>query len=400
MRDTFASTEARSLRLVYLATDPLTAFRLMEGQLAAMRLRGFDVTIITSPGELLERAATREGVQALGIPMRRAISPAADLVALARLVQAFRRIRPDIVNAGTPKAGLLGVIAGRLARVPTVIYWVRGLRFEGTTGVARLLLVGSEHLAGWLAHRVICNSESLRGRFVELACAPRDKTFVPAHGTSNGVEPERFQRSPERVRWASAERRRLGIPDTALVVGFVGRFVRDKGIVELLDAFDRARSRVPDLWLLLVGDHDDSDPLPGAVAERLTADPRIRTTGFVDEPAAYYAVMNVFAFPSRREGFPNAPLEAAAAELPVVAFKATGTVDAVVDGETGQLIAPGDIAQFARALVDYARDPRLREAHGSAGRARVERWFRREIVWDALAAEYARLLGETRAPSP
>src|SRR5262245_55098143 len=118
------------MRLVYIATDPLTAFRLMEGQLAAMRRRGHEVSVITSPGALLERVAVREGVRVIGVPMRRGSSPLRDVVALGRLVRELRAIRPDIVNAGTPKAGLLGVIAGRLSGAPIVVYLVRGLRFE------------------------------------------------------------------------------------------------------------------------------------------------------------------------------------------------------------------------------------------------------------------------------
>jgi len=385
------------MKLVYIATDPITAFRLMDGQLGYMQSRGFDVTVITAPGALLERAARREGVRAIAVPMTREMSPFADALSFLRLVRVLQRIKPDIVNAGTPKAGLLGVLAAQLCGVKVVVYLLRGLRFEGASGAKRLLLAATEHVAGWAADRVFVNSESLRARFVGLGCAPAAKAWVPARGSSNGIELERFAPSPERRAFAAVERRRLGIPDDAIVVGFVGRFTRDKGLVELLEAFARAAKLEPKLWLLLVGDHDETDPLPAATRQLMAKDPRIVGTGFVDEPAAYYAMMDLFAFPSYREGFPNAPLEAAAAGLAIVGFRATGTIDAIVDGETGTLVARDDAEGFTQAIQRYARETELRQKHGSAGQRRVAQWFRREVLWAALEAEYRRLAAASDA---
>lgn len=380
------------IKLVYLATDPITAYRFMDGQLAEMRRRGYDVCVITSPGELLERVAAREQVTALGVPIAREMAPFRDLASLFLLVRALRRLRPDIVNAGTPKAGLLGVVAARLAGVPHVVYLLRGLRFEGASGVARLLLAASEHLSAGLADRVFCNSGSLRERFVSLGCARRDQIFVPAAGTSNGVDSALYAKTPQRVAWAAQERSRLGIGERSVVIGFVGRFTRDKGIAELVKAFQRLLDAHHDVHLLLVGDYDQTDPVGQATRETISSSPRIHLRGFVREPSAEYALMDVLAFPSYREGFPNVPLEAAAAEVPCVAFRATGTVDAVVEGETGILVPVGDVAAFAAALARYVMEPSLRYRHGTAARRRVERDFRREVVWDAIASEYRSLL--------
>jgi glycosyltransferase involved in cell wall biosynthesis len=299
------------------------------------------------------------------------------------------------VNAGTPKAGLLGVLAARLAQVPHVVYLLRGLRFEGAQGGKRLLLAATEHVAGGLAHRIFANSRSLKDRFVALGCAGSEKIWVPGAGSSNGVDLARFEVTPERRAWAAAERERLGIQKDSFVVGFVGRFARDKGMAELVQAFRLAASEEPRLRLLLVGDHDRTDPVPSDVRSFIASDRRVVTTGFVDEPARYYSLFDSLIFPSYREGFPNVPLEAAAAGVPVVAFRATGTVDAVLDAQTGTLVDQGDARGLADAILRYAREPRLALLHGEQGHARAATEFSRERIWREIAAEYRRIAATT-----
>ena len=386
--------------LAYLVTHPMTARLLLEGQLRSLGEAGFEPVLISSPGPDLEGVAEREGARVETLAMAREIAPLRDAVALARLVRRLRRLGPAIVNAGTPKAGLLGMLAARLAGVPVRVYTLRGLRLETARGARRRLLAAAERLACASAHRVVCVSDSLRRRAVELGLVPEAKAAVLAAGSSNGVDVERFARAARDRERTAALGAELGLPAGAPVVGFVGRFTRDKGIVELAEAFERVARELPAARLLLVGDFEAGDPVPAALAARLRRDPRVVLAGFVRDTAPFYPLMDVLAFPSHREGFPNAPLEAAAAGLPAVGFRVTGTVDAVVDGETGRIVAPGDAGALAAVLLDYLRDRGLRDRHGRAARERVERSFRREAVWRAWAEEYRRLLagsvGESR----
>ena len=384
-------------RLLYVVTHAMTARHLLRGQLAWMQARGFEVAVASSPGVDLDVVAEREGVQVFPVAIPREIDPITDLRAVAALRRVMAEWQPDIVNAGTPKAGLLGMMAARAARVPVRIYTLRGLRLETTDGLTRSILRTTERVASACAHEVVAVSHSLAARYVALGLAPEPKVRVLGAGASNGVEVERFAApDPDEV---AELRARVGLPDGVPVVGFVGRFTRDKGIVELVEAFERVRSDVPDVRLLLVGAFEDGDPVPPATVERIESHPAIVQAGFMSDPAPTYALMDVLSFPSYREGFPNVPLEAAAAGLPVVGFQATGTVDAVDDRETGALVEVGDAAGLADVLATYLADDDLCARHGAAGRARVRRSFTPERVWEALLAEYDRLIAAAGRPA-
>lgn len=380
------------LHLVYLVTHPMTARLLLDGQLRHLSDAGFEVTLVTSPGADLDGLAEREGVRVETVPMAREISPLADVGTVIRLLRLLRRLRPQVVNAGTPKAGLLGMLAARLLRVPVRVYTLRGLRLETARGFRRRLLVLTERLACSSAHRVVCVSESLRRRAVELGLVAESRAVVLGEGSSNGVDFDRFAAAAADRERSAALRRELGLSEEAPVIGFVGRFTRDKGIADLAAAFERIVARRPDARLLLLGDFEPGDPVPGELAQRLRDDPRVLLPGFVRDAAPYYPLMHVLAFPSYREGFPNAPLEAAAAGVPTVGYRVTGTVDAVIDGGTGRIVPAGDAEALADALAGYLDDPDLREQHGRAARERAGS-FRREIVqrrWAGFFHDLAR----------
>ena len=172
----------------------------------------------------------------------------------------------------------------------------------------------------------------------------------------------------------------------------MGRVVRDKGLVELVEAWQTLRAERPELRLLVAGDFEPQDPLPPEVEKLLRTDPRVHLTGFVWDMPPLYTAMDVVVLPTYREGFGTVAIEAAAMELPMIATEVPGCVDAVQDGVTGTLVPPRDAATLTEAIRRYLLDPELRRRHGRAGREWVLREFRPEDVWEAQYAEYTRLL--------
>lgn len=384
------------MRLLHVTTIPETLL-FLGGQPGFLRERGFEVHAVSSPGPLLDKFAADEGVQVHAVAMERAITPARDAVAVARLCRLFASIRPDVVDAHTPKAGLLGMVAARLAGVPVRIYHLHGLRYLTARGSLRRVLLTTERIAAALATSVVCVSHSVAAVAVQDGVVPRRKVKVLLGGSINGVDAARFTPAAgdEERRAARAA---LGLPPGARVLGFVGRIVREKGIVELFEAWRVLRAEFPDLHLVLVGPREPNDPIPRDVAAALDADPRVRCAGVDWDTPRWFRAMDVLALPSWREGFPVVPLEAAATALPVVATIVPGCVDAVVNGVTGRLVPPRHPAALAAAVRSYLADPALRASHGAAARARVLAEFEQRRIWSALHGEYLSALAGRERP--
>ena len=358
----------------------------LPARIRALKEAGFHVSLVSGYGELLEQTARREGVKAYALPIGRGISPWRDLLAFVRLVWLTAHLNPDAVEFSTPKAGLLGSVAAWVCRVPTRIYFLRGLKVETSGGFKRRILMWSEKIASASADVVLCNSRSLRERVLALRLARSSKVILLGEGSSNGVDVERF--SPG----ASDVRERFKIPSKAFVIGFVGRLTADKGLPELLEAFAGILREQPEVYLLLVGWFDASeDALERSIRSRIEGHPRIILTGFVRDTAPYYRAMDVMVLPSWREGFPNAILEAAASGIPVVATDCNGSRDAVMHELTGLLVPTGQPDAIRDACLNLLRDRDRRKLMGQEARAWAAEHFEDNRVLE-MAVEFYRQL--------
>jgi glycosyltransferase involved in cell wall biosynthesis len=382
-------------RLVHVLSVP-DSLVFLRGQVAFMRSRGWDITVVTSPGEALDAFGRQEQVATHGIPLKRAITPAADLVSLAKLTRVIRGLRPDIVHAHTPKGGLIGSLAAAAARAPARIYHMRGLPLMTATGRRRALLTATERTACAAATHVLCVSHSLRDVALGLKLCRPEKIEVLLHGSGNGVDARgRFNPDKLPADTRAATRRSLGLAEDAVVFGFIGRLVVDKGIRELAAAWREVREQLPTAHLLLAGVWEPQDPVPADLRTTLENDPRVHVLGFRNDTPALYSAMDAVVLPTYREGFPNVLLEAAAMGRAVIATRIPGCVDAVQDGTTGVLVPAMDSGGLRDAMLRLGGDPGLRAQMGAAGRARVLEGFDRERLWQALADCYERQRGRT-----
>lgn len=376
-------------RIVLGVTVDLS-LRLMAGFPQYLAERGWDVHVVSSPGARLDALAGVDGVTVHALTMAREPSPVSDLRSLIAWMRLLRRLRPDVVSVGTPKAGLLGGIAAHLTRVPGRVYMLRGLRLETSTGVSRRVFTLLERLSIRSATKTLVVSASLASRAVELKLGVPAAFTVLGDGSSNGIDVDAFERSLPDQDALDRLRSDLALPPHTPVVGFVGRLTEDKGLLVLRSAVDRLAAEGTAFQLLIVGGPEGD----GSVADLLgaTGGTGPIATGFVNDPEKYYPLMDVLCLPTLREGFPNVVLEAAAAGVPTVTTTATGAVDSVVDGETGLVVAVGDPDALAGGLRRLLADAELRKQYGSAAKRRARARFDRSVVWLAQEQFYRELV--------
>lgn len=363
-----------------------------KGQLAWLELQDLQVHTVSAPGDELNWVREAERVMTHAIPMTRSFSPFKDLLALWRLVRLYRKFRFTIVHAFTPKGGFLGMLAATIARCPVRLFTIWGLADEYVSFRVRLMRL-ADKVSCALAQRVFVECPSIAELAVAKGICPSRKLAVlPAWSTSS-LDSE-FKDLADLAQSRAAARRDWRLPPDAVVLGFVGRVVRDKGVHELIQAFESLAPEFPELHLLVVGVREAEDAVGEDILRRMDQHACIRCTGFQKDVRRFLSAMDVLVHPSYREGLPTAPLEAAAMGLPVIATRIPGCVDAVQDGRSGLLVPPRDSEALAEAIRYYLKNPDVRQQHGRNGREWVLQKYDRQAAWTALLNEYQKLLAE------
>ena len=361
-------------RILFGVTD-LYSVRLLGELLNESISRGLEVHVVSSWG----RGSTPtlpDSVIHHDLEMSRRPSPLSDIYSLVSWIFLLKKVRPDFLSVGTPKASLLGMVAGALTGVPNRVYMLRGLRLESESGIARLALLAVEKITSALSTQVIAVSPSLRDVYLGMGLTVSSKIKVPPLGSSHGVDTQRFnpETMPELTKKAKD---RLGLRTGVPVVGFVGRFSVDKGAREIVSLRRHLFDVDLDHTLIIVGPIEAPPELVSALSEFGRP---ATIVGHSDEVTDLMKTFDVLILPTHREGFPNVVLEANALGIPAVTTDATGAIDSVSHRNTG-LIAPlGNSRLFSLAVESLLRDAPLRSRLGEAGRAWIERHFKAKTV--------------------
>ncbi|MEO9247704.1 glycosyltransferase family 4 protein [Citricoccus nitrophenolicus] len=368
----------KSVMLTTTRDTSMTTF--YRGYLSYLRQKGWDVTVVASSTGKLEEFASMEGVRGIDLPMERNPSPIKDALSLLRWIRILRLHRPNVLVAATPKASLLALTAARLTACPTRIYQVWGLRFETTTGWHRILFRTLERVAATMATDVICNSRSLASVAEASGVTGGHAPRVLGDGSSHGVDLEYYSRDAQFPELPETTSDFLKEHAGFTVIGFVGRITPDKGVEVLLEALQVCHDRGLPIACVVVGSAED-----GALSKRLIDSeslyPMIHFAGAAEDPRPYFAAFDVLCLPSRREGFPNVVLEAAAMGIPAIVTDSTGTVDSVQDGITGRIVTTDDTKALAQALEHAALNHQYWRDMGVAARSRAEAKFSKHRLW-------------------
>lgn len=382
--------------LVQVVTVPLT-FCFFRGLLSFLAGNGLRVICVSAPGEELSALPQREVVEIWPLALSRQISPVADICAIVRLSWFLVRRDIDILHAHTPKAGLVGVLSAVLAGTSVVFFHVHGFPFVTARGAKRRVLIVADWLVCRLAHRVFAVGAGVRDEAVEHNICTASRIEIIGSGSFSGVDAVgRFNPALIAEVSRSQLKRSLRIDEDTNVIGFVGRIVRDKGVVELARAWALLSGCYPRLHLIMVGDVDSRDSVPCDVLRSLVNHPRVHLVGQVEDVRPYYAIMDVLVLPTYREGLPYVPIEAGAMGLPVILSDIRGCRDVVVDHQTGRLVRVRDHQAVIAACEQYLSDPELRLRHGRNARERILREYRPDRIWSSLALEYQRAYARSR----
>ncbi len=384
----------RKLKLIRLTTVPISLEKLLEGQLKYMQ-QYYEVTAIASDEKRLKAYGEKEGVSTFHLNLTRTISPFLDLKALLSLYRFLKKEQPTFVHSHTPKAGIIGMMAAYLARVPYRLHTVAGLPLLEAKGFKRFVLNTVEKLTYKFATHVYPNSQGLKDIILEHSFSSETKLKIIGKGSSNGIDIHYFSRAHFSDEELQFKRQELIIPKDDFVFIFVGRIVKDKGINELIAAFNTLQSdlnNIHELSLLLVGAFEDElDPISDFSKETIKNNKKIITTGYQEDVRVYYALSNVLVFPSYREGFPNVVMQAGAMELPCIVSNINGSNEIIQDKKNGIIIPLKDEGALLKSMKDCLLDRKQLSEYSANSREMIVSRYEQKYIWRAILNEYQQL---------
>lgn len=383
------------MKQIHIFTIFTTPEAFFDGQFKYLVDQGEEIILVSSFNERASAFAKRNNIRFVPIEMPRSMTPWAILNAIKAIILLIKQEKPEAVFGHTPVGALCSMIAAKFCGVKNRVYYRHGVIYTTMKGVKREIFRLEEKFVASLATSIVNVSHSLSRLAVTDRLNADKKQFTIGHGTCGGIDAQNIfnpglineQNKAEKVK-------ELGFEDTDIVFGFCGRICVDKGVPELVEGFMKLRELHPKLKtkLLLIGTMDERDILPQIVKDTISNCKDIAITGWVNKVDIpyFYSILNVFVFPSHREGFGMCAIEASAMEKPLLVSRAHGVEDTIVEHKTGEYIDLNaeSICQGMERMLDDS----LRELMGKAGRKIVLDWYDSRVMWPQVSELYKRIL--------
>ena len=378
-------------KLIRVTTVPLSLEKLLENQ-ARFFSKHFDITLVSSDKNKLKEIANNQGVDYFPLGLTRKITPLQDLLCLIRFTFFLRKVKPHIVHTHTPKAGVIGMIAAYIVRVPVRMHTVAGLPLMESTGFKRSVLNLVERITYFCATHVYPNSKGLQDFIIQHEFCDQQKLKILGAGSSNGIDTSYFDPKQITTNQKHALKKELNIEPTDFIFSFVGRLVGDKGINELIQAFVSVSKKQTATKLILVGHIEaDLDPLLPKTLHSIEFNENIIEVGFQKDIRPYLAITDAFTFPSYREGFPNVLLQANAMGIPCIVSNINGSNEIIKEGNNGIIVPLKDTETLHQKMVLLLENPNQIKWSETNIRKAITSKFERKFFWNLLLEEYKQL---------
>ena len=375
-------------KLIRITTVPISLEKLLENQARFFKSH-YEVILVSAQEDQLEAVAKDQGVAFFPLQMTRKIMPLQDLRCLMQLIRFLRQEKPHIVHSHTPKAGIIGMLAAFIARVPVRMHTVAGLPLMEAKGLKKRILCAVERLTYRCATHVYPNSKGLMDFIQKKHLAEKTPLQIIGKGSSNGIDTTYFNADAISAEVVEKCQKKWAIAQDDFVFLFIGRLVGDKGINELVAAFEQLSSKLHKVKLLLVGPQEPTlDPLAKSTIKAIDQNPSIISTGYQQDVRPFLKMAQVFVFPSYREGFPNVALQAGAMGVPCIVSDINGCNEIIEDEANGFVVPPKQVQPLTKKMQSLYEDAEKRNTFIQRTQTRIATNFERAQYWKLLLAEY------------
>jgi len=382
----------KKVKICHIANTDMAMKLILLNQLKFLKNEDYDVYAICSPGKFI-RDIEKQGIKIKTIRFKRKISPISDLIVLIKLYFYFKKEKFDIIHTHTPKPGLLGQLAAKMAGVPIIVNTVHGFYFQKEDfWMKKKFFILIEKIAAKCSDFIFSiNKEDIETAIREKICSPNLIKYSGDGIDVDRLNPERFSEE-----FILNKKNQLGINSKKKIIGIIGRLVKEKGHLDLFEALKEVLNKFPETLLLIIGplEPEKKDRFESEIVRNYGIGENVIFLGEQIEVVELYALMDMFILPSHREGLGLVILEASAMEKPVIATNIRGCREAVDNGKTGILIPLKDVEKLSQAIIYLFNNPKKAKEMGKEGRKKVLREFDERIIFSRIKTEYQRLIKE------